>query len=307
MDRLRAMSVFVAVAELGSFAAAADRAGVSRTAASRLVKELEAHLGAALMNRTTRRLSLTRAGNAYLERVRRALELIEDADREAHSGAQSPRGTVRVSAPMAFGVRHIAPRLGAYLDRYGDVDIDLVLNDRRVDLVEEGFDLAVRIGRLADSSLIARTIATTRMVLCASASYLEAHGQPARPDDLTGHNCLGYAFWSGRNRWELIGPDGTPVAVAVSGRLWSNNGDALVNAAAGGLGIIFQPDFIVHEALARGSLIEVLEGHAGPEIGIHVVYAPTAFMPTRVRSFIDFLARSFAGPRPWSPAGADSA
>lgn len=299
MDRLRAMAVFASVVDRGSFAAAADHLGLSRTATSKLVMELEAHLGVTLLNRTTRRVSLTDAGTAYFERARRILEEVEEADNEAASQTQMPHGRVRVSAPMSFGIRHIAPRLKTYMDAFPDVEIDLALNDRQVDLIEEGFDLTIRIGQLADSSLISRKLATSRLRVCAAPGYLKENGAPAHPSELTDHICLGYAYWSGRNNWQLQASGGEMISVTVHNRLWSNNGDALLAAALSGLGIAFQPDFIAYDALRRGDLIEILNGFTGPEVGVHVLYGQTAFMPLRVRSFIDFLAQSFAENTPW--------
>ena len=300
MDQLRAMSVFVSVVERGSFAAAAEHLGLSRTAVSKHVMELEAHLGVTLLNRTTRRVSLTGAGTAYFERAGGILEEIEEADNEAATQTTAPHGRVRVSAPMSFGILHIAPRLRQYMDAYPDVTIDLALNDRRVDLIEEGFDLTVRIGQLDDSSLISRRLSSSRVRACAAPEYLENHGTPSHPDQLKDHICLCYAHWSGNNSWQFTGPDGDVVSVPVNNRLWSNNGDALLNAAVSGLGIAFQPDFIAHDALRRGELVEILDGFTGPEVGIYVLYGRTAFMPLRVRTFIDFLVQSFAGDVPWT-------
>lgn len=300
MDQLRAMSVFVAVVDRGSFAGAADHLGLSRTAASKHVMDLEAHIGATLLNRTTRRLSLTGPGTAYYERAKQILELVEAADGAAAMETQTPRGRLRVSAPMSFGIRHLAPRLTGYLDAYPEVGIDLVLNDRLVDLVEEGFDLTIRIGRLADSSLMVRRLASSRLVLCAAESYLRERGRPAHPLELAEHACLGYPYWSGQDAWHLRSPDGAQIRVPVETRLWSNNGDALLNAAVAGAGIILQPDFIVHDALRRGELVEILSAFAAPEVGIHAVFAQRAFLPLRVRTFIDYLARSFSDDLPWA-------
>ncbi|NNE22813.1 MAG: LysR family transcriptional regulator [Rhizobiales bacterium] len=303
MDRLRAMSVFVSVVERGSFAAAAEHLGLSRTAVSRHVMELEAHLGVTLLNRTTRRVSLTVAGTAYFERTSGILEEIEEADNEAATQTNAPHGRVRVSAPMSFGILHIAPRLRQYMDAYPDVMIDLALNDRKVDLIEEGFDLTVRIGQLDDSSLISRKLSASRVRACAAPEYLENHGNPSHPDQLKDHICLCYSHWSGNNSWQFTGPDGGAISVPLNNRLWSNNGDALLRAAVSGLGIIYQPDFIAYDALRRGELVEILDGFTGPEVGIYVLYGRTAFMPTRVRTFIDFLVHSFARDVPWASCG----
>ncbi len=302
MDQLRAMRVFVAVVEQGSFAAAAEYAGLSRTAASKHVQDLEARLGAALLNRTTRSVSLTHTGAAYFERARRILDEIETADSEASLQTRVPRGRLRLAVPVSFGFRHLAPRLKGFMDSYPEVHLDLVVNDRQTNLVEEGFDLAIRIGELADSSLIARRIATSRLSLCAAPAYLEAHGSPAYPHDLAKHVCLGYPYWSGQNAWTFNGRDGETHKVPVKNQIWSNNGDLLLNAAVSGCGIIRQPDFIVHEALARGELVELLPDYMKPEIGIHAVYPPAAVIPLRLRVFIDHIATSFAAHQPWRVA-----
>lgn len=302
MDQLRALRVFVAVVEQGSFAAAADHLGLSRTAASKHVQDLEAGLGVALLSRTTRSVSLTQTGAAYFERARRILDEIEAADSEASLQTRTPRGRLRVSVPVSFGFRHLAPRLKAFTGSYPEVHLDLVVSDRQVNLVEEGFDIAIRIGQLADSSLIARRIATTRLILCAAPSYLAARGAPAHPRDLSEHVCLGYPYWSGQNAWVFDSRDGETHKVPVKNQIWSNNGDLLLNAAISGLGIIRQPDFIVHEALERGALIELLPDLARPEIGIHAVYPPASVMPLRLRVFIDHLVETFAADQPWQAA-----
>jgi len=300
MDQLRALRVFVAVVEQGNFAAAAEHLGLSRTAASKHVQDLEARLGVALLNRTTRSVSLTQTGAGYFERARRILDEIELADSEASLQTRTPRGRLRVSVPVSFGFRHLAPRLKGFMDRYPDVHLDLIVSDRQVNLVEEGFDLAIRIGELADSSLIARRIATTRLILCAAPSYLEAQGWPTAPRDLHRHICLGYPYWSGYQNWQFTDVDGNSHKVPVTNQLWSNNGDLLLAAAVSGCGIIRQPDFIVHEALARGQLVELLQDFLKPEIGIHAVYPPTAVIPLRLRVFIDYLVETFARHQLWT-------
>lgn len=299
MDQLRALRVFAAVVEQGSFAAAANHLGLSRTAASKHVQDLEARLGVALLNRTTRSVSLTQTGAAYFERARHILDELEAADAEASLQTRTPRGRLRVSVPVSFGVRHLAPRLNGFRDSYPEVHLDLIVSDRQVNLVEEGFDLAIRIGELADSSLIARRIATGRLILCAAPGYLEARGWPAVPRDLRAHTCLGYPYWSGYQNWLFTDPRGNPHRVPVRNELWSNNGDLLLAAAIGGCGIVRQPDFIVHEALARGDLVEILPDLVKPEIGIHAIYPPAAVVALRLRVFIDYLTETFANDQPW--------
>ena len=299
MDKLRALSVFTTVVERGSFAAAADHLRLSRTAASRLVMDLEAELGARLLNRTTRRISLTPAGEAYASQARRILDQLEEADREASAQTLRPTGRLRVSAPMSFGVRHLAPRLKDYMTAHPEMQLDLVLNDRQVDLADEGFDLAIRIGRLGESALIAKRLARCRMVLCAAPSYLRDHGRPKGLSDLADHITLGYPYWSGRNAWTFTSPDGEPVRVSVQNQIWSNNGDALLNAAISGLGITLQPDFIIYQAIESGEVVELFDDFKPAQMDVHALYTSRSFMPVRIRSFIDYLTTSFAENAPW--------
>ena len=298
MDRFQALSVFVAVVEKGSFSAAAKQLGLSRNMASRHVMALEDHLSARLFNRTTRSVSLTSLGAAYYERARQILAELAAADREASLQSLTPRGRLAVNAPVAFGTRHVAPGLKAYRERFPEVEVELTLNDRYVDLVEEGFDLAIRIGRLVDSSLIARRLGEIGISLCAAPDYLKAHGTPQSPADLARHDCLGYAYAANRNLWRFTGPEGD-VEVKVKPSLWSNNGDALTAAAIAGCGIVPQPDFLVRDALIDGRLERILEGHDMGRLGVHAVYPHSRQLSVRVRTFIDHLAGSFRPP-PWS-------
>ena len=302
MDQLQAMRVFVGVVDAGSFAGAADALGLSRTMASKHVRDLEEQLGARLLNRTTRRVSLTGAGGVYAERCREILAALDEADHEAALQSLTPRGRLRINAPMSFGVAHIAPLLDGYMRRYGEVEVDLVLNDRFVDLVEEGYDLAIRIGALANSSLVARRLATTRLVACAAPAYLARAGTPLAPVDLAGHVCLGYSLLTDRNLWRFADParpNGT-VAVRVTERLTSNNGEALKQAACSGLGVILEPDFIVHDAIADGRLVEILPAFAPPPTGVHALYPHHRQLSARVRTFIDYLVAAFGGEAYWA-------
>jgi len=298
MDRFQSLSVFVAVADKASFSAAAKELGMSRNMASRHVMALEEHLSARLINRTTRRVSLTSLGAAYCERARAILTELAAADREASLQSLTPRGTLRINAPVAFGARHVAPALKAYMDHFTEVELELTLNDRYVDLVAEGYDLAIRIGRLADSGLIARRLGEIGVILCASPAYLAAHGTPQHPRDLTRHECLGYAYASHRDVWHFTGPEGE-IAVKVRPRLWSNNGDALTAAAIAGCGIVPQPDFLVRDGLIDGRLERILDGYALTGLGVYAIYPHARQLSLRVRTFIDHLLASFT-PAPWS-------
>jgi len=298
LDRLTGMQVFASVAVLGSLSAAARSLGMSQTMATKHVAALEARLGVKLLHRSTRRLTLTEAGGTYLDAVERILGEVNDADAEAAAGAVEVRGTLRLNASVSFGVREIAPLIPEFLRNHPGMTIDLGLNDRRVDLIEEGWDIAVRIGNMEDSSLIARKLAPCRTIVCASPAYLEEKGTPQTLAELAVHNCLGYTLSRsvGAGRWQFGGEK--KISVPVSGSLNANNGDALVAAAIAGQGIICQPTFLVAREIAAGSLVPIrLDHNPAPLDGIFAVYPPDRRPPPKVRTFIDFLAASF-GPVP---------
>lgn len=297
MDRLSTMETFVRVAEAGSFVAAAQRLGLSAAMVSRHVQDLEQRLGTRLLNRTTRRISLTEAGAAYFERGRQLLRELEELDLSAAREVQQPRGLLRVNAPVVFGTRHLSRLLTEYQERYPDVAIDLSLTDRFIDLVEEGADLAVRIGALTDSTLVARRLCPARLVLCASPAYLAQHGTPGSTDALASHNCLGYTYTRGGVEWELHGADG-PVVVPFRGSLRANHGEVLLQAALDGMGIILSPTFIVGEALCDGRLQQVLPRVGLTELSVYAVFPSRKFLSAKVRTFVDFLAGKF-GPEPY--------
>lgn len=298
MDRLTTLDLFVRIVDAGSFAAGAEQLGLSRALASRAILDLETRLGTRLLNRTTRRLSLTEAGAAFYRRAQRITADVVEAEEEAAALHARPRGLLRVNAPMSFGVLHVAPAMAGYLERYPEVSVDLTLNDRVVDLLEDGTDLAIRIGRLADSSLIARRLAPCRILLCAAPSYLAAHGTPAHPSDLIRHRCIAYAYGGDRGEWVLTGPEGE-VRIRIGARLQINNGDAIQAAIREGYGIARQPDFIAAPDLAAGRMVQILPEWRLPELGIHAVYPPARTLSAKVRSFVDFLAERFARPS-WS-------
>jgi len=302
MDKIQEMSSFVAVVEAGSFVGAADATGLSKAAVSRHVAELEARLGVRLLQRTTRRLSLTAEGQQFLARCRELLAAIEEAEAEvgAHRGEAS--GTLRINAPLSFGVLHLAPLWGRFIAAHPKVLLDITLSDRVVDVVEEGFDVAVRIAQLPSSNLVSRQLASTRIVLCASPGYLEAHGTPAHPRELRAHRTIGYSYWAGgRNEWVFDGPDGA-VAARVDPVLHANNGDTCRAAALDGQGVILQPDFIVGGDLRSGALVELMPGYRAIELGIHAVYPTRKHLPLKVRALVDFLVEAFAAPA-WRTAG----
>jgi len=297
LDRVTGMQVFVRVAALGSFSAAARALNLSQTMVTKHVAALEERLGVKLLHRSTRRLTLTEGGRSYLAACERILAEIEEAEAEASLERIEPRGVLRLNVPLTFGFRHIAPAIPEFNRLHPAVSFDLGLADRYVDLIEEGWDLAVRIGRLKDSSLVARRLAPCRTVVCAAPSYLKEHGTPRTLEDLADHNCLGYTLPSaiGANRWPF-GLEGETV-VPVQGNLRANNGDALLAAALAGQGLIYQPTFIVGDSLRDGSLVRVLGSYPTYEPGIHAVLPSGRQAPAKVRAFIEFLASRF-GPEP---------
>lgn len=299
MDRLKRIETFLLVADSGSFSVAAERSRQSKGSVSKQIKQLEEDLGVRLLQRTTRRVSLTDTGRAYLQRSREALSLLEEAEREAGQETAQARGRLRVNAPMSFGVRHLAPLLADYRAAHPDVEVELSLNDRRVDLVEEGYDLAIRIGVLEDSSLVGRRLASCRMVVCAAPEYLASRGRPSTPDDLLEHDCLCYSYAFQGETWPLVGADGKRIAIRPRGPLIANNGDALAVAAVSGMGIVLQPSFIVGPDLRAGRLERVLPGYEVPTLQVSALYAPGRYLPLKVRSYIDFLAARFAPEAPW--------
>jgi DNA-binding transcriptional LysR family regulator len=299
LDRITSMQVFVRVAALGSFSAAARSLDLSQTMVTKHIAALESRLGIKLLHRSTRKLVLTEGGRNYLAACERILVEIEEAEASTSLDRIEPRGTLRLNVPLTFGFREIAPALAKFGRLHPALTVDLGLADRYVDLIEEGWDLAIRIGRLKDSSLVTRKLAPCRIVVCAAPAYLEAHGVPATPEDLGRHNCLGYTLPSALSatRW-LFGHEGE-IAVPVSGKLRANNGDALLAAAVAGQGVIYQPTFLVGDCLRDGSLVRVLADHPVPEFGVHAVLPSGRQAPAKVRAFVEFLARRFAPEPEW--------
>ena len=302
-DVLAGMRVFTAVVEAGSFAAAADKLDLSRGMTSRYVAQVEAHLGVRLLNRTTRRLSLTDAGQDYYQRAAQVLAMVEEAERAAAQGAAAPRGTLRINTSVGFGARHLGPAISDYLTRYPSVKVDVVLNDRVVDLVEEGFDVAVRIARRVDPGLVARPITRARLVACASPDYLRRHGIPKTPADLARHNCLTYAYSGPQNEWRFT-RRGREQVITATGNLHGNNGDIISTAAAEGLGVIVQPTFLLHELLRTRRLVRVLAEWEVADSTIYAVYPSRQFLAPKVRAFIDLLLERFGDNPYWDRLGA---
>jgi DNA-binding transcriptional LysR family regulator len=297
LDVLYAMRVFTSVVDQMSFAKAAEKLDLSRGMTSRYVSKIESHLGVRLLNRTTRHLSLTEAGHDYYQRATQVLTLVEEADRFAAKDVAQPRGTLRVTTSTAFGVTHFGKAIHEYLRKFPQVRVDVSLNDRIVDLIEEGFDVAIRITAHLDPGLVARPLTKARIVACASPAYLKAHGTPKVPSDLAGHNCLTYVSTGHPNDWHFSGK-GRNVVVKVAGDLSANNGNILCDAAAAGRGIILQPTFLVHELLRSRKLVSILANWEPEPLTVFAVYPNRQFLPPKVRSLIDFLIEYF-GPNPY--------
>ncbi len=297
MDKAQQMQSFVAVVEAGSFVGAATATGLSKAAVSRHVAELEQRLGVRLLQRTTRRLSLTDDGQVFYARAREILGAIDEIEVEMHSHTRKASGLLRINAPLTFGVLHLAPLWGRFSQAHPEVSLDVTLVDRVVDLVEEGYDLAIRIAQLHDSALVSRRLASSRVVLCASPSYLRRNGKPRQPQDLAQHSIVGYSYWATRDDWSFTGPDGV-VTVRTSPRIRANNGDTCRAAALAHQGIILQPDFLIGDDLRSGALVELMPHFRSIEIGIYAVYPTRKHLPTKVRRMVDFLVESFRKP-PW--------
>ncbi len=298
MDTLISFKVFLAVAGAGSFAAAADRLELSRAVVSKHIKHLEERVGTRLLERTTRRVALTELGRAFYERAQRAVGELDEAMLEAGQSTAAPRGRIRITSALSFGLRHLSHAISAYLSRYPEVKIELELSDRFIDIGEEGFDLAIRIGTLDESSLIARKLATTRLVACASPAYIKQHGAPRTPQELREHNCLTYSynprpkFWSFRR-------GGQEQTVQVEGCVQVNNGDLLQQLVRDGHGIALLPAFLAGADLEAGRLVDVLREYDEGELGIYAVYTNRKYMPAKVRSFLNFLVERFGDSAYW--------
>lgn len=298
VDRLDLVQAFATVAETGSFSAAAARLGIARALVSKRVAALERQLGARLLARTTRRVGLTGEGSAFLPHARRMLAEFQAGQDELARRRGAPHGRLKLSAPMSFGIRHLGAPLAAFAELFPSLKIELALGDRFVDLVQDGFDLALRIGDLPDSSMIARQLAPVRIVLCAAPAYLERHGRPLEPDELHRHRCLNYGYLATGQRWPLERA-GRRATVVVDDRFVANNGDALAAAAEAGLGIVLLPTFIVGDALRAGRLVRVLEGWEAPRFALHAVWPAGGRPPLRVRALVDFLLGRFGDPPYW--------
>jgi DNA-binding transcriptional LysR family regulator len=292
MDPLDGIAAFAQVVDSGSFSAAARRLRISKSAVSAHVQRLEERLGVRLLHRTTRQLSLTEAGAAYYRHCTRILSEAEAAEQAASALQREPRGTLHISAPNSFGWMHVAPAVPSFLERYPDLSLDIALSPKHVNLVEEGLDLAIRIGVLEDSPLVVRKLAPSRLILCAAPGYLKKHGTPREPAELAKHNCLCISLASLGDDWRLVG-NGGEVRVAIGGRFRSNSAEMLRAAALDGIGIALLPSWTAAEPLRTGALKRVLREWEPPASTIYAVYPGNRLMSAKVRAFVDHLARRF--------------
>jgi len=301
MDRLTEMEAFATVVDQGGFTDAARKMGISKSAVSKHVSSLEARLGARLLNRTTRRVSPTEIGLVYYDRARRVLNDAGEADSIVTAMQSAPSGVLRMSVATDFGVSLLSPVLDEFLDEFPDISVNMVLKNRYVELISEGFDMAIRIGEMEDSSLRARKVSQTTQRLIASPKYFQQHGRPTRIDDLNDHRLLHFSNQSSANVWKIAAPSGEVRQVRGTGWLTVNDGQSLLNAAVKGMGIAYLPSFLYHDAMAQGLVEDVIPELPMTTLGIYAVYPPGRFTQPKVRAFIDFLVERFAnkGPDIW--------
>ncbi|MET0028540.1 MAG: LysR family transcriptional regulator [Candidatus Thiodiazotropha sp.] len=302
MNRLESLESFVAVVESGRFSTAAERLGIGKSVISRRVSELEDHLGALLLHRTTRQLSLTEAGRAFYPRAVQVLEDLSDAEQSVSQAQQELSGRIRLAAPLTFGQLHLAPALTAFMEQHPKVILDADFNDSEVNLIQEGIDLALRIGELADSSMVARPLAPIRLLACASPGYLAKHGIPQTPQDLEQHQGLCYSNMPEPQKWRFIDSTGRGLNIRIPLRMQANNGQILLEAAAAGHGICLTPTFIAYQAILEGRLVRILEDYQSPAATAYAIYPNRRFIPQRVRAFADYL-RDLYGDQPYWDEG----
>lgn len=299
MDRLDCDRMFIAVMEAGSFVGAAERLGTSSGQASKLISRLEAELGVRLLNRTTRAVSPTEAGQAYYDRLRPLLEEFDTLDLAIRNTSQAPRGRLRLTAPLTFGTLELAPALNDFAVHYPDIELDVSFSDRVANLVDEGFDMAVRVGRPGDSSLIIRKLCEVRIVVIASAAYLERHGAPDLPEDLVSHHCIIDTNFRDPNRWPFRDAAGGEATVPVSGRIRYSNAEACLRAAEAGLGVACVPAFVAGEAIRSGTLSSVLQSFEPEPFGVYALYPHSRHLAAKVRALVDFLVERYRGTPRW--------
>jgi|CXWL01.1.fsa_nt_gi DNA-binding transcriptional LysR family regulator len=299
MDRLENMNAFVHVVEAGSISAAADRMNVAKSVVSRRLKELEEHLGVELFHRTTRQMNLTDTGRAFYQQCVRILEDVLEAEHAMSQFHGALKGSLKVAMPLSFGLMHLGPAIHEFLQLHPDIEFNLDLNDRQVDLLAEGFDLAIRIANLSDSSLIARRLSPIQAVMCASPTYLERMGMPQTPQQLIHHRCLVYNLISNFDHWDLYDDDGQLTSIKIVPYLKASNGEFLRDAAVAGLGIVLMPTFIVYQEIERSALIPLLTEFHASQLTAYAIYPQTRHLSQRVRALVDFLVKRFEGTPYW--------
>ncbi|MGF6574709.1 DNA-binding transcriptional LysR family regulator [Paraburkholderia sp. GAS333] len=299
MDRLRAFEVFVTVVSRGGFARAADALDTSPANVTRYINELETHLGTRLLNRTSRTLSLTEGGETLYARCKAILDDVAETEGLVSSASVEPRGRLRINAPVSFGILYLAPLWPGFMQKHPGIELDVGLIDRVVDIVDEGYDLAIRISRAGSTSHAARKLATSQNILCASPAYLARSGVPATPADLAGHRCIGYTYSTTGDDWQLTDSRGKPHPVRVDCHMHTNNGDTARAAALAGEGVIWQPTFLIGRDLREGKLVRVLPDYRLPDIDILALYPSRRHLSASVRVMIDFLVDAFSGVPPW--------
>ena len=299
MDRLRAFEVFVAVVAKESFARAAEALDTSPANVTRYVKDLESHLGTRLLNRSSRKLSLTEAGKALYERGKIIVEEVAEVEALTSSSTLAPRGRLRINAPLSFGIRHLAPLWPRFMEKYPEVELDVDLLDRVIDIVEEGYDMTVRVSRGGSASIVARKLARSRHIVCASPAYLLRHGRPDVPADLKKHTCIGYSYAPHAEEWRFTDDKGKTHDIKISIGMQSNNCDTVRAAALAGRGIILQPTFMVGGDVRSGRLVALLPEYHLPDAEVLAVYPTGRHLSAKVRVMVDFLVDAFKGIPPW--------
>jgi len=293
MDRFENMATFIRVVEAGSISGAADRTGVAKSAVSRRLKELEGHLGVELFHRTTRSMNLTDTGRAFYHQSVRIMDDVLEAELATSQAHATLQGSLKIALPSTFGLMHIGPAINEFSRVNPNIEFDLDFNDREVDLIQEGFDLAIRIANLPDSSLIARRLAPIQLVMCASPDYLEQKGTPQSPDELKQHQCLVYSLIRDFEYWQLTDSNGKQIRAKINPYLKASTGEFLKDAAVEGQGIILLPSFIVYKEIERGTLVQLFKEYKLPPLNAYAIYPQTRHLSLRVRAFVDFLVKRF--------------
>jgi len=302
MDKLAALEAFTAVVETSGFQSAAQRLGIAKSVVSRRVTQLEKSLNSRLLHRTTRRISVTDEGRQFYQRAIQILADLEDAELEISDKSLEVRGKLKIAAPLSFGLEHLSKAINDFLIKHPAVEVDLDLNDRNINLIEDGFDMAVRIGELEDSTLIARRVGLSRSITCASPAYLKQHGLPKTPHELKNHIGLQYSNISYSQQWRYTGPDGKPIQGQPQIRMRANNGEVLANAAINGLGITSAPTFILSKQIQSKELVPILIEYERSAVGIYAVFPPGRLTPRRLQAFSDYLVTCFSDKPYWDNA-----